>query len=150
MAAVFKRGGKNNRGGYWYVQWFDHTGRRGTKCSRTTDKGTAERIARKCEDDAAKRREGLIDPSDDRFASECRRTLAAHLADYKAALAASGKDDEYVAQTEARATCIIKLCEADYISDLTASTVQQAIRQLRDGDAGQDNGKSLATCNSYM
>jgi hypothetical protein len=46
MATVFKRGGKGNRDGYWYIQWWDWTSkgkRRRTKCTRTTDKATAER-----------------------------------------------------------------------------------------------------------
>ena len=61
MATVYKRGGKANRGGYWYIGWWDYTGRRQTKCSRTTDKATAERIAAKYEADAAARRSGAID-----------------------------------------------------------------------------------------
>ena len=47
MASVFKRGGKNNRGGSYCIQWFDHNGQRQTKSARTTDKATAERIAAK-------------------------------------------------------------------------------------------------------
>ena len=31
MASVFKRGGKKNRGGHYYVSWRDHTGKRQTK-----------------------------------------------------------------------------------------------------------------------
>ena len=62
MASVFKRGGKRAKG-YWYVQWFDHRGKRRIKCARTTDKATAERIARQHEADAALRRDGVIDPT---------------------------------------------------------------------------------------
>jgi hypothetical protein len=47
MAAVFKRGGKTNRGGCYYVSWFDHDGKRQTRSTRTTDKATAERIGAK-------------------------------------------------------------------------------------------------------
>ena len=53
MASVFKRGGKNNRGGSYYLSWFDYTGKRRIKSARTTDKATAERIANKHEADAA-------------------------------------------------------------------------------------------------
>ena len=62
MATVFKRGGKKAKG-YWYVQWYDHNGKRRSKCTQTTDKATAERIARKHEADAALRRDGVIDPT---------------------------------------------------------------------------------------
>jgi hypothetical protein len=52
MASVFKRGGKRAKG-YWYASWFDHHGKRRTRSARTTDKATAERIARKLEAEAA-------------------------------------------------------------------------------------------------
>ncbi len=51
MASVFKRGGKRSKG-YWYASWFDHNGKRQAKSTRTTDKATAERIAKKYEADA--------------------------------------------------------------------------------------------------
>ena len=34
MATAFKRGGKSNRHGYYYVAWRDHNGKRRTKCSK--------------------------------------------------------------------------------------------------------------------
>jgi hypothetical protein len=45
MATVFKRGGRANRGGRYYVAFFDHAGKRQVRSARTTDKATAERIA---------------------------------------------------------------------------------------------------------
>lgn len=93
MASVFKRGGKNNRGGYWYVSWFDHGGKRRSRCAKTTDKATAERIGAKLETDAAKRREGLIDPQLEGFAREARRPLAELLIQYKAKLVANGRTE---------------------------------------------------------
>jgi len=61
MASVFKRGGKNNRGGSYYIAWYDHTGKRRVKSAKTTDKATAERIGKKLEPNAALRRERVID-----------------------------------------------------------------------------------------
>jgi hypothetical protein len=84
MAAVFKRGGKNNRHGYWYVSWCEfHEGRlrRSTKCTRTTDKTAADRITRKYETDVALRREGAIDPAMESIGKESRRSIVSHLSD---------------------------------------------------------------------
>ena len=53
MATVFKRGGKSNRSGWYYISYTDHDGKRKTRSSRTTDKATAERIANKLKTDAA-------------------------------------------------------------------------------------------------
>jgi len=72
VASVFKRGGKRAKG-YYYASWFDHNGKRKTLCTRTTDKATAERIARKHESDAAARRQGVVDRRIEYFATEAKR-----------------------------------------------------------------------------
>jgi hypothetical protein len=54
MASVYRKG--NKRGTYWYAAWRDHNGKRHTRCTKTTDKSAAERIAAKYEADAALRR----------------------------------------------------------------------------------------------
>ena len=81
MGSVFKRGGRENRGGSYYVSWYDHAGKRQTKNSKTTDKATAERIVAKYEADAALRREGVVDAQLDSIVEQSRRTVESHLAD---------------------------------------------------------------------
>jgi hypothetical protein len=98
MATVFKRGGPRAKG-YWYAAWHDHNGQRKTKCTRTTDKATAGRIAHKYEADAALRREGVIDPSLDGIGKESQRTIESHLADYESKLRAGGRSEQYVRET---------------------------------------------------
>ena len=100
MATVFKRGGKKAKG-YWYVQWYDHNGKRRTKCTQTTDKATAERIARKHEADAALRRDGVIDPTLDAISKESQRSIEAHLADYESKLRAANRTDKHITSTTA-------------------------------------------------
>ena len=91
MASVFKRGGKGNRGGSYYLQWFDHNGKRQSRSGRTTNKATALRVAAKLEAEVALRVGGIIDAHDDCYAHEVRRPLAEHLAEFKESLI--GKDD---------------------------------------------------------
>lgn len=57
MATVYKRNGV----GKYQIDWFDHTGKRRSKSSGTTDKAAANRIAAKLDADAALRRERVID-----------------------------------------------------------------------------------------
>ncbi len=144
MATVFKRGGKSNRSGWYYISYTDHDGKRKTRSSRTTDKATAERIANKLESDAALRRDGVIDASDDRYAAEVRRPLAVHLADFKMALVAKGNTPQHCHETHTQAQKIIDKCGAKFVGDLTGSAVQEAIKSLC------DEGKSLKTCNHYL
>ena len=146
MASVFKRGGKGNRGGYWYVAWFDHLGRRQTHCAKTTDRATAERIAAKKEAGAALRREGVIDTTLEHYARESRRPIEEHVADYERFLADKGNSPKHVTQTLRHIRWVIGKCEAKRVADLTGPTVQRAIGELRSGK----NARSLGTCNSYL
>ena len=156
MATVFKRGGKGNRGGYWYFSWFDYTGKRRTKCSRTTDKATAERIAAKLDADAAARRSGVIDSTLERFGIEARRPIAEHVADYKSHLEARQNTARHVDLTIAHIQAIIGQCAADTFRGLNGAVVMQAIDTIR--RAGNRKTKdernrvpmSLRTCNSYL
>ena len=144
MASVFKRGGKSNRGGPYYISWFDHNGKRRSKSARTTDKATAWRIVAKLEADVALRVGGIIDAHDDRYAHEARRPLAEHLAEFRESLI--GKDDtaRHCKETYSQAQRVIERCAAESISDLTASSVQAAIKSLR------EEGRGLQTCNHYL
>ena len=144
MATVFKRGGQNNRGGSYYVSWFDHTGKRRTKCLRTTDKAAAERVAGKLDSDAALRRDGVIDASDDRYALEGRRPLSEHLEDFRRLLIGKANTARHCEETFVQAQKLIAAIGAERISDLNASAVQAALKSLR------DSGRSLKTCNHYL
>lgn len=67
------------RGKVWHVQYFDHTGRRRTKSTKTSDKKAAERIGNKYEAEAALRRERVIDPRLERIYEQAAKPLAGHL-----------------------------------------------------------------------
>ena len=78
MASIYKR---NGRGAY-VIAYFDHTGMRREKSSRTTDKRAAERIAAKLEADSALRREGVVDAKMDHFTAQDQKPLTEHHQDY--------------------------------------------------------------------
>ena len=78
MATIFQRGNRRRRWGQYIAQYFDHTGKRRTVSTRTTEKATAERVAAKQEADGALRREGVIDPNTDRYRSAEARPLIEH------------------------------------------------------------------------
>ena len=90
MASVFKKD-KNKRGAPYYIQWNDHTGKRRTMCSKTSDKATAMRIASKREAEAASRREGVIDARLEAISNESKRPVESHLADYESKLQAASR-----------------------------------------------------------
>src|SRR5690349_18248770 len=99
MATVFKRAKKINPNGYYYIQWYDQNGKRQTKCAKTTDKATAERIANKNEADAALRREGIIDHAAARRDQHLHKPMKEHVADFKKDLIARQNTEKHVKDT---------------------------------------------------
>jgi integrase len=144
MASVFKRGGKGNRGGYWYVSWFDHRGKRRTRSARTTDKQTAEQIGNKLDDEAAKRREGLIDPQLEAFAREARRPLAELLKEYRAKLVANGRTERYIDDAVGYVERIADAEDIATAADFTAERVAHYGADL------SDKGKSARTVQATL
>jgi len=134
MATVFKRGGKNNRGGYYYVSWFDHTGRRRTACTRTTDKASAERIAAKHEADAALRRDGVIDPTLDSISRESQRTVDGHLIDFEAKIRAANRTEGHVTRTVGFIRTICQSTGFAIATDISADGVHRYVATLRNAN----------------
>jgi len=144
MATVFKRGGRSNRGGSYYVSWADHNGRRQTRSARTTDKATAERIARKLEADAALRRDGVIDPTLDAISTESQRSIESHLADYESKLRAGSRSEKHIADTLGYIRAICKSAGFQIAGGIVADGVNNYAGWL------QDNGKSARTVQAYL
>ncbi len=139
MATVYKRQGKRN----WYIDWYDHNGKRQSKSARTTDKAAATRIANKLDADAALRRERVIDTASDDFAKHLDRTIKEHLADYVSSLQAKGNSELHVTRTQ---TTIEKAClSASFVllRDISADGVNTVLAQMR------KKGRSARTIGSH-
>ena len=78
QGTLFKRDPK----GPWVARWLDCRGKRCETSTHTTDKAAAERILAKRVADAALRRDGVIDPTQDRFLEEAQKPLVMHFADH--------------------------------------------------------------------
>ena len=140
MASIFRRRGE----GPYIISYFDQTGRRRERSSRTTDKKTADRIASKLEADVALRREGIIDAQADRVAAAARRPLELHMNEFRDDLNARGVTPKHAAMTLSHVKKLIQKLEATNVCNLTPSAVQVAIGAVR------TSGASLRTCNSYL
>ncbi len=126
---------KRTERGAWIAAWYDHTGRRKTKSTGTTDRAAADRILRQWVADAALRREGVIDAKTDAYAEADRRPIAEHLDDYKADLLARGRTPKHAHDTHAIAARLIELARVDRLSAVTSDRIARAIAALRDDGA---------------
>ena len=144
MATVYKRGGKANRDGYYYVSWFDHTGKRRSKCARTTDKAAAERIVAKLEADAALRRDRVIDPTLDEIQAQAQRTIESHLADYEAKLRAANRTEKHISSTLQFIREIAAAASFTTAADIAADGVAQYAAGLL------EQGRSARTVQAHL
>src|SRR5262245_13733891 len=74
--------------GPYIARWFDHSGKRRERSTRTTDKAAAERILAARINAAALRREGVVDARADQFAEAARQPLTQHIEEWHATIAA--------------------------------------------------------------
>ena len=109
--------------GPYLVAWFDHTGKRHTESTRTTDKETAKRIAAKRDADAALRREGVIDPRVEEIGQQARRLLEDHLKDFEAKLRAENRTEGHVKRTLGFIREIAAACRFTVVGEIAADGV---------------------------
>ncbi len=126
MASIFKPKGKAK----YVILYTDDKGRRRKKAG-ATDKAVTQRIAAKLENDVALRKQGLIDPAAERFATHERRPIRTHLEDYRAALHAKGNTKKHVDLSVGRALRVISLAGPDRLNELDRDRVQGALAALR-------------------
>ena len=144
MATIFKRGGKGQRGGRYYISYFDHRGKRQTRSARTTDKATAERIAAKLEADAALRRDGVVDPELDAICEQSRRSVESHVKDYEAKMRAANRASLHISTTVGYIRAICRDRKFEKVADITSDGVHQYAGSLK------DQGRSTRTVQAYL
>jgi len=132
---------KRCQGGAWIASWYDHTGRRRTQSTRTTDRRAAERILAKHVSEAALRHEGVVDALQDRFASEDRKPLAEHVADYLGHCEHVGQAAKHIEEKDRHLKRLQEETGVQRLSDLTVKLLEQHMHNLR------ERGLSARTCN---
>jgi integrase len=168
MASVFKPKGSDK-----YVIVYRDENRRRRKKIGTKDKAVTERIARDLENKTALRKEGLIDPREEAYASHASASLSVHLAAWKDVIRSKGGTEKHVVVFSTRAARVMALAKGaplaeidvasngqranvaastatlnKYIAsarlaDLTVERVQRSLATLR------KEGRSLLTCNHH-
>ncbi len=128
-------------GGPWVAAWFDHTGKRRIRSTRTTDKRAAERLLAKYVADAALRRDGVVDPRHDRFSAANRVELAEHVDAYITHCRRSGQAEKHVVEKERHLKNLLAGTEATRLSELTAEALTKHMWAMKTA------GKAARTAN---
>ena len=143
MASIFKKSrDKNRRRSYWYISYDDENGKRRTK-KGFTDRRATEELAEKFEREVRRRKEGLVDPDEERRRDARVTAMAEHLSEFEKGL---GKNTgKHVKLTMSRIKKIVNGCGMQTLRDLTAQSVEAF---LLDFQAEEDIGHK--TYNHYL
>ncbi len=151
MARAWKRStSKRKAGTAWMLTWRDWecVGGEWIMRERTrtgfTDKAATLSLGAQLEDTARKRRDGLIDPAEERRIGHVRRPLDEHLDDFRAVLEAKGNTTEHVGRIVGAVRQAAGALDWETIGDVDAATLAEHVQTLRDG------GMSVATINRRL
>lgn len=151
MARVWKRSeNKRKAGAAWMLTWTDWEciGGEWRPRERTrtgyTDKAATLALGGRLEDKARKRRDGLIDPADERRAEHVRRPLDEHLDDYRRVLEAKGNTARRTVRVVSAVRQAAGALGWERIGDVDAATLAEHVQTLRDG------GMSAAAVNARI
>ena len=140
QGTLFKRQSK----GPWIASWYDHTGKRRWRSTRTTDRRAAQRILDKYVADTALRREGVVDPRLDAICEQSKRSVEAHLADYEAMLKAGGRSEKHIATTTNYVRAFAKDATWATVADINADAVNRFAAKLK------SQGRSARTTQAHL
>jgi integrase len=137
------------------VQFMDEHGHPQRVATRCRDHAAAEQLGRELEKRAMQRREGLLDPAQERFAKAARAPIAEHAAAHIEHLRAAGNTPKHVGTVERHLRAIFKLAGIERLPELKSAAVLSAISALRnpppvEGEKKQKQPASLATCNGHL
>ncbi len=118
----------------------DEHGRRRTRLAYT-DKTSSQRLARRLEDDARARRDGLVDPAAERLRTHGQRPIGEQVSDYEQHLVGKGSTQRHVAATIGMICRAIQACGWTTIADIDALQLSGYQRRLTDA------GRSPRTVN---
>ena len=122
---------KKSPRGPWIAAYYNHAGKRCEHSTRTTDRAAAERVLTKLVADTALRRDLVIDPRDDRFATEGRRDLTEHVAAYVGHCQRVGMDGEHLAAKENHLGRLREVAGISKLSELTADALERYLTELK-------------------
>ena len=138
------------------VQFYDEHGHPQRVATRCRDYAAAEQLGRELEKRAMQRREGLLDPAQERFAKAARVPIAEHAAAHIEYLRAAGNTPKHVKTVERHLRAILSAAGIERLPELKSAAVLSAISAMRtppppaESDEEPKQPASLATCNGHL
>ena len=137
------------------VQYYDEHGHPQRLATQCRDYAAAEQLGREWDKRVMQRREGLLDPAQERFAKAARALIAEHAAAHVEHLRAAGNTAKHVQTVERHLAVVLAAAGIERLPELKSAAVLSAIAALRnpppvEGEKKQKRPASLATCNAHL
>jgi integrase len=137
------------------VQYYDENGHPQRVATRCRDYAAAEQLGRELDSQAMRRRQGLVDPAQERLGKAARSLISEHAAGHVAHLRAVGNTAKHVRTVERHLLTIFKVAGIERLSELKSAAVMFAVSALRapapvEGQRKQKKPASLSTCNAHL
>lgn len=132
MASIFKLSrdkGKKNRP--YYIQYFDHDGKRVT-AKGFTDKGLTEQLAAKLENEVMLRKRGMIDPAQERLLAVRQSPIEGHLEAFDRSLANNTPKHRRLTMTRVRR--VVEGCGFRTLAEMDGEKVVEWLNAARDAE----------------
>ena len=149
MASVFKRKkDKKKKGSQWIASYFDAETDSWKQQIAYTDRGLSLALAQRLEHESGLRREGFTSNVRD----ESLRPIKDQLSEYITHLASKKRDENYIAQAEARIVRVLDAIKASRLLDVEAGKVETALLTMRTKRGFEKEGGplSVTTRNEYL
>jgi integrase len=123
---------KHTENGPWIARWYSHSGKRPERSTKTTDRRAAERILNQYLAKDALRREGVVDATLDRHATEARLPLAQHVEAYLAHCERAGFDAEHRASKARHLKKVAEVAGITRLGELTVDALERYLASIKD------------------
>jgi len=134
MASIYKRKtDRRDAGKPWYIAYADEHGKR-CVVKGCTDYRATQEIARQLEADAARRKRGVIDATDERIAEESRRPVDEQVdafMQYVRSRKRDGHAGRYLQQVKARLDAFTAFCKVACLRDISPDSAAAFIDHLK-------------------
>jgi len=122
-------------GGPWYASWYDHDGKRRTRCTGTTDKQKATRILGEWVGQAALRVAGVIDPRQEAIVNQSKRPLRDYLNAFENKMLAAKRTERHVANTLSLVREVVDAGQFATPADISIDPINAHLRGMLDAGA---------------
>lgn len=128
MATIYKRKRDlNKKNVHWWIQYYDHQGKRQT-AKGYTDKRKTEAKAAKLEEEARLRKDGLLDPEQEKARDHRQTPLSKHLDAYEVSL--KRNSPKHVKLSMARVRRIANDAGMKTITDIDVESIEAVLAEM--------------------